>query len=335
MAQPQPDPLATALLAVRNGTHSQSDAAREFGVSRFQIIRAIKADRLGSVPRGRPPCIPREQEQILVTTVQTFAEHNMPLPYRQLQAQARALAQAQLPPDEQPTFQAKKKWTRTFIKRNNLKRLASKQISSARYAATTNATLTAWIRNLQDRFTKVFGSVDDVDPDRVYNMDETPVNPNAEGAYHIVPKDMPRTDRVSTGRRDFFTCVVCVNASGRVMKPMLIFEGKNVMQTWIPSRKDIPIEISIRANPGHSMNEKLFESWLTQFVSEAKPTADRPIVLILDNHDSHITEANITQAKKLHVHLFGLPKNSTSVTQPLDVGVFGPLKLAWRQLLDR
>lgn len=83
------------------------------------------------------------------------------------------------------------------------------------------------------------------------------------------------------------------------------------------------------------MNEKLFESWLTQFVAEAKPTADRPIVLILDNHDSHITEANITQAKKLHVHLFGLPKNSTSVTQPLDVGIFGPLKLAWRQMLDR
>jgi hypothetical protein len=39
-------------------------------------------------------------------------------------------------------------------------------------------------------------------------MDETPVNSNAEGAYHIVPKDMPRTDRVSTGRPGYMTFIV-------------------------------------------------------------------------------------------------------------------------------
>jgi hypothetical protein len=57
-------------------------------------------------------------------------------------------------------------------------------------------------------------------------------------------------------------------------------------------------------------------------------------VLILDNHDSHITEANIELAKRLHVHVIGLPKNSTSTTQPLDVRIFGPFKQAWLNEID-
>jgi hypothetical protein len=96
-----------------------------------------------------------------------------------------------------------------------------------------------WIRNLQDWYVKVFGSIDDVDPDRVYNMDETPMN----------PEDMPRSDRISTAYREFIKCVTCVSASGKVMRPMLIFEGKNVTSRWIPSKKDLPVEVMVRASP--------------------------------------------------------------------------------------
>jgi hypothetical protein len=56
------------------------------------------------------PCIPREQEQILVTTIKTFAEHNTPQPYRQLQTQARALAQAQQPEGVETPPKATRKW---------------------------------------------------------------------------------------------------------------------------------------------------------------------------------------------------------------------------------
>jgi DDE superfamily endonuclease/Tc5 transposase DNA-binding domain len=334
MAEVADDPLASALVTVRNGTHSQSAAAKEFGVSRDRIKRALQANRNGSVPRGRPPCIPREQEQILVTTVEKFAEHNLDLPSRQLQRQATALAQAQLPPATESRFKAGKKWISSFIKRNELKRASSKNVSSARFAACTMAVLTAWIRNLQNWFISVFGSIEAVDPDCVYNMDETPMNPAAEGASHIVPKTTEKSTRTTTGRRDFFTCVTCVSATGKVTTPMLIFEGKYVMSSWIEPQRRLPIEVMLRASPGHSMNERLFGDWLDKFAVDAKASPTRPVVLILDNHDSHITEANINKARSLNVHVFGLPKNTTSTTQPLDVGIFGPLKLAWRTTLD-
>jgi hypothetical protein len=329
------DPLAAALEAVRSGGMSHSAAAREFGVSRDRIRRAIRAGRYTSVPQGRPPCIPREQEEILVTTVEMFANHSLPLPYRQLQSQARALGEAQQPAGKKTTFQAGKKWLQGFKKRNGLKRASSKHLSSARFGACTAAMLTAWIRNLVDWLVKVFGSIDDVDPDRVYNMDETPVNPNLDGAYHIVPNDAPASVRITTGRRDFFTCVICVSASGKVTTPMLIFEGKNVMSKWIPLKSELPIEVTVQASVGHNMNETMFGKWIERFARDAKATAARPVVLILDNHDSHITEANINKATALNVHLIGLPKNTTSITQPLDVGIFGPFKVALRKTLDR
>jgi hypothetical protein len=58
-----------------------------------------------------------------------------------------------------------------------------------------------------------------------------------------------------------------------------------------PIEKDLPIQVTVRASPGHNMNEGLFNVWLKAFAVEAKATADRPVVLILHNPDSHITRA--------------------------------------------
>ena len=38
-------------------------------------------------------------------------------------------------------------------------------------------------------------------------------------------------------------------------------------------------------------------------------------------------------ARSSNVHLFCLPPHTTHLLQPLDVGVFGPVKNAWRSVL--
>ena len=83
------------------------------------------------------------------------------------------------------------------------------------------------------------------------------------------------------------------------------------------------------------MNQDVFKLWLTAFAAEAKPTPRKPVLLFLDNHGSHITYANMKHAKELNIEIFGLPPNTTSALQPLDVTAFGPLKSAWRKIIDR
>ena len=56
-----------------------------------------------------------------------------------------------------------------------------------------------------------------------------------------------------------------------------------------------------------------------------------PLVLLLDGHSSHYSPATIRFAAEEQVILFVLPPNTTHLSQPLDKGVFGPLKMQWRK----
>lgn len=57
------------------------------------------------------------------------------------------------------------------------------------------------------------------------------------------------------------------------------------------------------------------------------------MALFFDGHHSHISVSVIQHCQDNNVHLMLLPSNTTHVLQPLDVGVYGPLKQAWKKIL--
>ena len=58
----------------------------------------------------------------------------------------------------------------------------------------------------------------------------------------------------------------------------------------------------------------------------------RPILLIMDDHSSHYCPDTIHLAALDQVILFTLPPNTTHLTQPLDKGMFRPLKVSWSKV---
>ena len=60
------------------------------------------------------------------------------------------------------------------------------------------------------------------------------------------------------------------------------------------------------------------------------PPPIRPLLLLMDSHSSHYSPLAVKLAAEENVILFALPPNTTHLSQPLDKGVFGPLKVAWR-----
>ena len=80
--------------------------------------------------------------------------------------------------------------------------------------------------------------------------------------------------------------------------------------------------------------------------SDAEPLADHenaaaddglklpPILLIYDGHGSHTTLDWITLARANNIILYCLPPHTTHRLQPLDVGCFGPLQIAWFNRCD-
>ncbi|XP_072389643.1 uncharacterized protein [Diabrotica undecimpunctata] len=80
------------------------------------------------------------------------------------------------------------------------------------------------------------------------------------------------------------------------------------------------------AAPSGWMTVELFEQWMINFVKHTNPTKESPNLLIMDNHESHISLASIKFAKENNINLLTLPPHTSHRLQPLDKAVFGPLK---------
>ncbi|KAI4819416.1 hypothetical protein KUCAC02_004663, partial [Chaenocephalus aceratus] len=74
------------------------------------------------------------------------------------------------------------------------------------------------------------------------------------------------------------------------------------------------------------MNEDAFLIFLKHFIRHTNCSTDHPVLLILDNHESHISLKSVTIAKEKGVIMLTLPPHTSHRLQPLDKTVYGPLK---------
>jgi len=80
-----------------------------------------------------------------------------------------------------------------------------------------------------------------------------------------------------------------------------------------------------------------FLSWFRKLFlpAVAHLTKSSSVYLLFDGHHSHISLELIRVARENNVKLFCLPPNCTHIVQPLDVGVFGPMKKVWARILKQ
>jgi len=69
-------------------------------------------------------------------------------------------------------------------------------------------------------------------------------------------------------------------------------------------------------------NSLIFVEWMKHFISYARPQAQNPFLLILDNHESHLLIDAIQLAKDNHIVMLTLLPHTSHKLQPLDKTVF-------------
>src|SRR5271169_4472500 len=113
---------------------------------------------------------------------------------------------------------------------------------------------------------------------------------------------------------------------GRNFPPLIIFKGENLSRQWIPASIHNDWRFGCNTK-GWTSNEHGIQ-WLRSCfepMTRDKANGDYRL-LICDGHDSHITGDWIAHCMRNKIELLVLPPHSSHLTQPLDVGVFGPLK---------
>ena len=163
-------------------------------------------------------------------------------------------------------------------------------------------------------------------PGQLFNMDESGMPLDAKPPKLVAVRGAA-VSAIGSGDKTQITVVACVSAAGYCIPPMVIWDRKFLSPEL--THGEIPGTIYGLSKNGW-MDMELFNLWFTNHFLRFAP-AVRPILLLLDGHSSHYCPDTVRLAANEQVILFTLPPNTTHLSQPLDKGCFGPLKVAWRE----
>lgn len=114
--------------------------------------------------------------------------------------------------------------------------------------------------------------------------------------------------------------------------PFILYKGVHLYARWT---RDGPAGTVYGVSQSGWMEGKNFVSWFKKlFAPAVSPLLTTgPVILFVDGHHSHLTIELIQEARGRNIHIYCLPPHTTHILQPLDVGVYGPVKKSWKTVL--
>ncbi|KAM4620718.1 uncharacterized protein ACJ7VT_007344 [Polymixia lowei] len=159
-------------------------------------------------------------------------------------------------------------------------------------------------------------------PCQIYNCDEKGFKLDSNRRKGIVSRGTKHGNKQAQGTRDHITILVCFNAAGEDVPPFIIYKGGYPRATH--NEEAVPHIAYGKSQTGY-INSEVFRKWFVEhFLKYA--TQERPLLLILDDHQSHLDPELVRVAQTEGVILLCLPSHTSHILQPLDASFFGPLK---------
>lgn len=119
------------------------------------------------------------------------------------------------------------------------------------------------------------------------------------------------------------TLACAVSATGNSILPYFIFPRVHFRDHFINNG---PPGSKGGANPTGWTKEPHFVDFLRHFVAHAKCSKQKPCLLLLDNHSSHLSIDGLNFAKANSFIMLSFPLHCSHKLQPLDRSVYGLLK---------
>ncbi|BES98665.1 DDE [Nesidiocoris tenuis] len=169
-------------------------------------------------------------------------------------------------------------------------------------------------------------------PSNIYNVDESGISTVQDTVKILAPKGKKRVGSVTSWERGKNITVICaMSASGTFIPPMFVFPRKRMTPLLA---KNGPLGAIYHCSDNGWSNENLFVIWLQHFVKCSNASKKNQVLLILDNHVSHVSLEAYDLCRQNGITMVSLPPHTSHRTQPLDVSFFAPLKAAFKRKSD-
>lgn len=170
--------------------------------------------------------------------------------------------------------------------------------------------------------------------ENVYNMDETGTMLSllTSGKY-VVSGETPTKYRGTGTNRNLVTSVECISADGRCIDPLIIWPASTQRSVW--TTHATPGWHFACSPTGYTTSEFVLDWYRRVFDPQTRERASgRPRILINDGLGAHEALEVLQFCHQNNIILCRLPSHTSHKLQPCDVGVFGPLKVAYREKVE-
>jgi hypothetical protein len=218
-----------------------------------------------------------------------------------------------------------KRWLTKFIRdQPRIRSVVGRPIEAARI----NGTHPDALREVYEEYERIVSQYNII-PSNTWNMDEHGIALGVCVNSTVIGDALKRRSYVKSPEdREWVSIIETVSGTGGFIRPLVIFKGAAPQSTWFPV--ETPDYQYATSDNGWTTNRHGYHWLSTMFEPETRPGTGIWRLLILDGHGSHTAISFLWFCKQHQIYLLFLPAHASHVLQPLDLGVFAPLKSRYR-----
>lgn len=312
--------LDIAVNAVREKKMSIREAAKEYKVPRSTICDRIRGKK---ETLGRPTEMTADEERLLVKRLMMMGNWGYPLTTRDMCYLIKDYLDGQGRNTRFVNNRPGVDFVKGFLKRHTaLSKRRASLIKRAR-AQVSWETVDAFF----DYYEK---TAEEVPAKNVFNYDETNLRDDPGAVKAIFKKGIKYAEQVGDHSKSAISVMFCGSAAGQLLPPYVVYKGANTYPGWC---KNGPAGSVYTATKSGWFDAFAFRDCFEKIFLPHLKRLEGKKVLIGDNLSSHLSVEVIEQCRMNNIEFVCLPPNATDKMQPLDVGVFGPMKNSWKKML--